>query len=169
MKELIHLPRGLILVTGPTGSGKSTSLASMINVINEQKRLHIVTVEDPIEYLSRSQARHRQPARGRRGRADFRGGTQARAAAGPGRDPRGRDARPGNHGGGHHRRRNGPPGLLHAAHHRRVAHGGPHHRLVPGRSAGADPHPVRGQPQGGAQPGARAPQGQQGAGWRPSS
>ena len=50
MKELIHLPRGLILVTGPTGSGKSTSLASMINVINENSRLHIVTVEDPIEY-----------------------------------------------------------------------------------------------------------------------
>ena len=51
MAELIHLPRGLILVTGPTGSGKSTSLASMINVINEEKRLHIVTVEDPIEYF----------------------------------------------------------------------------------------------------------------------
>ena len=51
MKELIHLPRGLILVTGPTGSGKSTSLASMINVINEHSRLHIVTVEDPIEYF----------------------------------------------------------------------------------------------------------------------
>ena len=50
MKELIHLPRGLILVTGPTGSGKSTSLASMINVINENSRLHIVTIEDPIEY-----------------------------------------------------------------------------------------------------------------------
>ena len=50
MHDLIHLPRGLILVTGPTGSGKSTSLASMINVINEHSRLHIVTIEDPIEY-----------------------------------------------------------------------------------------------------------------------
>ena len=51
MHELIHLPRGLILVTGPTGSGKSTSLASMIDVINARSRLHVVTVEDPIEYF----------------------------------------------------------------------------------------------------------------------
>jgi len=51
MKEVIMLPRGLCLVTGPTGSGKSTSLASMLNVINESKDLHIVTMEDPIEYV----------------------------------------------------------------------------------------------------------------------
>ncbi len=51
MTELIKLPRGLILVTGPTGSGKSTTLASLINRINEQSRHHIVTIEDPIEYF----------------------------------------------------------------------------------------------------------------------
>ncbi len=51
MKEVIMLPRGLVLVTGPTGSGKTTSLASMLNVINETKDLHIVTLEDPIEYV----------------------------------------------------------------------------------------------------------------------
>lgn len=51
MKEVIMLPRGLVLVTGPTGSGKSTSLAAMINVINETKDLHVVTLEDPIEYV----------------------------------------------------------------------------------------------------------------------
>jgi twitching motility protein PilT len=45
------LPRGLILVTGPTGSGKSTSLAAMINHINTTKRSHIMTIEDPIEYV----------------------------------------------------------------------------------------------------------------------
>ncbi|WP_267128250.1 type IV pilus twitching motility protein PilT [Baekduia soli] len=44
-------PRGLILVTGPTGSGKSTSLASMINEINESREEHILTIEDPIEFL----------------------------------------------------------------------------------------------------------------------
>ena len=44
-------PRGLILVTGPTGSGKSTTLAAMVNHINENKRCHIVSVEDPIEFL----------------------------------------------------------------------------------------------------------------------
>lgn len=50
IKDLLHKPRGLILVTGPTGSGKTTTLASMINVINETRDVHIITVEDPIEY-----------------------------------------------------------------------------------------------------------------------
>jgi twitching motility protein PilT len=50
VQELMKRPRGLILVTGPTGSGKTTTLASMINVINETRDTHIVTVEDPIEY-----------------------------------------------------------------------------------------------------------------------
>lgn len=50
-KKLALLPRGLILVTGPTGSGKSTSLAAMINEINLTKRAHVMTVEDPIEYV----------------------------------------------------------------------------------------------------------------------
>lgn len=52
-KELVHKPRGLVLVTGPTGSGKSTTLASMINWINENKAEHILTIEDPIEFLHR--------------------------------------------------------------------------------------------------------------------
>lgn len=51
VKDLARLPRGLILVTGPTGSGKSTTLASMINLINEERNCHILTLEDPIEYL----------------------------------------------------------------------------------------------------------------------
>lgn len=50
-KTLALLPRGLILVTGPTGSGKSTSLAAMIDHINNHARRHIITVEDPIEYV----------------------------------------------------------------------------------------------------------------------
>jgi twitching motility protein PilT len=49
--ELTKVPRGLILVTGPTGSGKSTTLASMIDVINTTRAVHIMTVEDPIEFL----------------------------------------------------------------------------------------------------------------------
>ncbi len=51
VSELCKKPRGLILVTGPTGSGKSTTLASMIDRINTERNEHIVTVEDPIEYL----------------------------------------------------------------------------------------------------------------------
>jgi twitching motility protein PilT len=50
-KRLAMLPRGLILVTGPTGSGKSTSLAAMIDEINASKKCHIMTIEDPIEYV----------------------------------------------------------------------------------------------------------------------
>lgn len=51
LKTLVNEPRGLILVTGPTGSGKSTTLAAMINEINLNKPLHILTIEDPIEYV----------------------------------------------------------------------------------------------------------------------
>lgn len=51
LKDVIMEPRGLVLVTGPTGSGKSTSLAAMLNVINESRDLHIITMEDPIEYV----------------------------------------------------------------------------------------------------------------------
>src|SRR5882757_4006731 len=50
IKRLITRPRGLLLVTGPTGSGKTTSLASMVNFINENYDRHIITIEDPIEY-----------------------------------------------------------------------------------------------------------------------
>ena len=50
IRELLFRPRGLILVTGPTGSGKSTTLASMVNYMNESRDGHIITIEDPIEY-----------------------------------------------------------------------------------------------------------------------
>ena len=48
--EMVQRPRGLVLVTGPTGSGKSTTLASLINFINESHDHHIITIEDPIEF-----------------------------------------------------------------------------------------------------------------------
>lgn len=50
---LLGMPRGLILVTGPTGSGKSTTQAALIDMINEQRPWHVVTIEDPIEYVHR--------------------------------------------------------------------------------------------------------------------
>ncbi len=53
VRNLCFLPRGLVLVTGPTGSGKSTTLAAMIDLINRERRVNIVTVEDPIEFLHR--------------------------------------------------------------------------------------------------------------------
>ena len=54
IKSFCNKPQGLILVTGPTGSGKSSTLAAMVQVINETKNLHIISIEDPIEYLFRN-------------------------------------------------------------------------------------------------------------------
>ncbi|MFH1238587.1 MAG: type IV pilus twitching motility protein PilT [bacterium] len=51
VNEFVRVPKGLVLVTGPTGAGKSTTLASMIDYINETRHAHIMTIEDPIEYL----------------------------------------------------------------------------------------------------------------------
>ena len=51
MQEIVEKPNGLVLITGPTGSGKSTSLAAIIDAINTKKQGHILTIEDPIEYI----------------------------------------------------------------------------------------------------------------------
>lgn len=56
ISELCSLPRGLILVTGPTGSGKSTTLAAMIDHINSTRQEHILTIEDPIEYIHKNKS-----------------------------------------------------------------------------------------------------------------
>jgi len=56
MPKLALLPRGLVIVTGPTGSGKSTTLASIIDVANKNRKDHIITVEDPIEFVHKSQS-----------------------------------------------------------------------------------------------------------------
>jgi len=54
MPKLALLPRGLVVVTGPTGSGKSTTLASIIDVANKERKDHIITIEDPIEFVHKS-------------------------------------------------------------------------------------------------------------------
>jgi len=55
VEELARLRRGMVLVTGPTGSGKSTTLATMVNQINHERNCHVLTLEDPIEYLHKHQ------------------------------------------------------------------------------------------------------------------
>lgn len=55
IEKFANYPRGLVLITGPTGSGKSTTLAAIINKINAERAAHIVTIEDPIEFTHRSQ------------------------------------------------------------------------------------------------------------------
>jgi len=54
VNKMVDYPRGLVLFTGPTGSGKSTSLAALINKINQEQSKHIITIEDPIEYTHKS-------------------------------------------------------------------------------------------------------------------
>ncbi|HEV2065173.1 MAG TPA: ATPase, T2SS/T4P/T4SS family, partial [Thermoanaerobaculia bacterium] len=51
LDTFIHIPTGLVLITGPTGSGKSTSLAALMRAVTEKRAVHVVTIEDPIEYL----------------------------------------------------------------------------------------------------------------------
>ena len=55
LKTFCEMPKGLVLITGPTGSGKSTTLAAMIDYINKTERGHIITLEDPIEFVHQSQ------------------------------------------------------------------------------------------------------------------
>jgi twitching motility protein PilT len=53
LKDIVHLRNGIVLVTGPTGSGKSSTLAAIIDMMNTEKAIHILTIEDPIEFLHR--------------------------------------------------------------------------------------------------------------------
>ncbi|MBR3549826.1 MAG: Flp pilus assembly complex ATPase component TadA, partial [Treponema sp.] len=55
VESFADYPRGLVLVTGPTGSGKSTTLAAIVDKINREKAVHILTIEDPIEFTHKSQ------------------------------------------------------------------------------------------------------------------
>ncbi|HID29173.1 MAG TPA: type IV pili twitching motility protein PilT, partial [Desulfobacterales bacterium] len=56
ISKLASLPRGLVLVTGPTGSGKSTTLAAIVDQANKERKDHIITVEDPIEFVHKSES-----------------------------------------------------------------------------------------------------------------
>lgn len=64
VKNLLNLSSGLILVTGPTGCGKSTTLAAMINYINMTQPVHIITIEDPIEFIYQNKKKFNQSAPG---------------------------------------------------------------------------------------------------------
>ena len=129
--------RGIILLTGTTGSGKSTTLAAMLDHMNRTMAKHIVTIEDPIEFLHRD----RTSIINQREVGCRHGVLQARAAPrpapGPGHDPDRRDARRGDGPHGAQRRRDRPPRALHAAHGRRVGDDQPHHRLLPAAPAAA--------------------------------
>ena len=156
LRELTSKPRGFVLVTGPTGSGKSTTLAAMIDLINTERQDHILTIEDPIEFLHHAQTLDRQPARGRRRRARLRPRPARRPARGPRRDPGRRDARPGDDLHGADRGRDRPPRLRHPAHPVDGADGRPDHRRLPARAAGPGADPALDRPAGDRHPAAAA-------------
>ena len=88
IKDMLYLPRGLILVVGPTGSGKTTTLASMLNIVNQERDVHIITVEDPIEYYHSNKKSIVTQREIGVDVTSFSEGVAPRAAAGPRRDSR---------------------------------------------------------------------------------
>jgi len=97
LEEATKVRNGIILVTGGTGSGKSSTLAALIDRINSEHCYHVLTVEDPIEFLHRHKKSTVAPARVAQRRAEFHPGAAGRAATGSARDydrrnPRPRDA-----------------------------------------------------------------------------
>ncbi len=133
-------PRGLVLVTGPTGSGKSTTLAAIIDKINTERHEHIITIEDPIEYLHPHKiciVNQREVGADTESVQD---GAQVRPAPGPGRRAHRRDARPRDDRGGADHRRDRPPRASRTLHTNcGVSDHQPHHRRLPAAPAAADP------------------------------
>ena len=137
--DLCFLTKGLVLVTGPTGAGKSTTLASLIDHINKNRSGHIITIEDPIEFVhedvnclinQREVGTHTQ---------SFKQGAPGGAQGGPGRGARRRDAGPGNDLHRHRNGGNGTPGVRDASYVHVGLHHRPHHRSISSESAGPDP------------------------------
>ncbi len=132
VERLTHLPRGLILVTGPTGSGKSTTLAAMIDSINRREYGHIITLEDPIEYAFVSAKSCIEQREMGSDCPSFASGLRHALAL-----PRS-DVILGRRNAAiwkpcwlrHHRRRNRPLGLQHAAHGERPANHRAYHRRL---------------------------------------
>ena len=133
--HLCRANNGLILVTGKTGSGKSTTLAAMIDDINSRMKGHILTIEDPIEFVHPRKQLPDQPARSRRAHQGLRDGAAIRPARRSRRGAGRRVARLRDHEHRGDRRGDGHPGHGHAAHQRRRADRRSHGQRVPRRQA----------------------------------
>ena len=152
LRDLTKKPRGFVLVTGPTGSGKSTTLAAMIDLINTERNDHILTIEDPIEFLHQHKSSIVNQREIGADAPDFALGPARRAARGPRRDPRRRDARHGDDLDGADRGRDRPPRLRHPPHPVDRADGRPDHRRLPARAAGRRSGPSSRSPCRGSSP-----------------
>ena len=130
LSQVCEEQRGLILTTGTTGSGKSTTLAAMIDRINSLRAEHIITIEDPIEYLHRDKKGFINQREVEVDTASFSTALTRCLASGSRRRPGRRNARPGNHFHRDSRRRNRPLGFLHFAHFGRDRNHSAHHRRL---------------------------------------
>ena len=148
VRQFASKPRGIVLVTGPTGSGKSTSLASLIDEINETRDDHILTIEDPIEFLHKHK---RCLVNQREVGADapsFAAGLKAALRQDPDVILVGEMRDMETIGTALTAAETGHLVLRHAAHPGRAADRRPHHRRLPARPAGPDPLPARDRPAG---------------------
>ena len=116
IEQICEMPRGLVLVTGVTGSGKSTTLAAMIDRVNSTRAEHIITIEDPIEFLHRDKKGYVNQREVEVGYAEFFGGAGSYRCVRAGRDSGRRNARYGNHWDGVARGGNRAHGFLNPAH-----------------------------------------------------
>ena len=131
LANLAERPRGLVLVTGPTGSGKSTTLAAMIDKINSERHEHILTIEDPIEYIHQHKNCLVNQREVHSDTNSFAHALRAALREDPGHRPDRRNARPRDRRSGAEDRRDRPPDVRHAAHQLGGADDQPHHRRLP--------------------------------------
>ena len=97
VRSLCEKPRGLVLVTGPTGSGKSTTLATMLDLINNEREEHMITIEDPIEFIHTHKKCLVNQREVHSDTHSFREFAARRPSRRSGRGADRRNARPGNH------------------------------------------------------------------------
>ena len=131
--------RGLVLVTGPTGSGKTTTLAAMVNHINHTRSCHVVTIEDPVEYLHTDDLAAIDQREVGFDTDSFSSAMRVVLQTGPRRHPGRRDAGHGDRVGGTDGGGDRPPGVLDAAHHQRHRDHQPDRRLLPSPPADTGP------------------------------
>ena len=140
--KLAERPRGLVLVTGPTGSGKSTTLAAMVDKINKERKGHIITVEDPIEFIHRHQSCIINQREVGTDTKSFANALKYALREDPDVHPGRRNARPGDHLGHADHRGDRPPGAGDAAHQLGGRVDQPHHRRLPVQPAAPGPGPA---------------------------
>ena len=128
LRDITLSLRGITLLTGTTGSGKSTTLAAMVDLINNSFRCKIITIEDPVEYMHTNQKAMISQLEVGQDTPSFEHGLQASLAARSGRDLGRRTTRQRDDADGTARRGYRPPGLRHGSQHER----GPDDRADPG-------------------------------------